>query len=95
MVADFGTDGYFERLREVLEVSFDGPHIETFCFTPEELHKQLYEGHVTVPDSFEKGKILYGGAFFQPYLVKFQALKNTGLRKGKTSWHLPVERPIT
>ncbi|HMF34154.1 MAG TPA: nucleotidyltransferase domain-containing protein [Candidatus Lokiarchaeia archaeon] len=89
VVADFGAATFFDRIRKVLQVPFDGPHIEAFCFTPQELEEQLLGGHVTVLDSFEEGKVLFGSDFFKSYISQFNEMKRNGLRKGKVAWFLP------
>jgi predicted nucleotidyltransferase len=90
VVADFGDATFFDRIRRVIHMPFDGPHIEAFCITPKELEEQLIGGHVTVLDSFEEGKILFGDDFFDANFSRFEEMKRRDLRKGKVAWLFPA-----
>ncbi len=89
VVTNFTNSDYFERMHIILQQPFDGPSIELFCFTPEELLDNLKKGHVTILDCLEEGVIMYGDTFFNPFQVLFQKMKILGLRKGKVAWYLP------
>lgn len=81
---------FLSRITYLIDANTSMLPFEPLGYTEAEFETMLKSFKITALDAVKEGVPLYGEDYFSKLKHKFEELENSGLYKGKKSWHIPA-----